>query len=84
MIGSAINIIKHSKKALKNALGALHDARVDSKGLHRSQKDSLKKAEARLREATKNANYGRPRPSQTAGSASIPAWYACVRHLFLL
>lgn len=48
-----------AKKALKHALGALHDARVDSKGLNKGQKESLKKAEAHLREATKTAEYGK-------------------------
>jgi len=48
----------HAKKALKHALGALHDARVDSKGLDKQQKESLKKAEAKLREATKTADHG--------------------------
>jgi len=46
------------KKALKHALGALHDARVDSSGLDKRQKDTLKKAEAHLREATKTADHG--------------------------
>jgi hypothetical protein len=61
----SIHIIGHSKKALKNALGALHDARVDSQGLDRSQKNSLKKAEAKLREATKNADYGKLKKVKT-------------------
>jgi hypothetical protein len=55
----SVKVTHHAKKALKHALGALHDARVESKGLDKSQKDSLKKAEARLREATKNAEYGK-------------------------
>jgi len=53
----SVKIIGNSKKALKHALGALHDARVESAGLAKDQKDSLKKAEAHLREATKTANY---------------------------
>jgi len=55
----SVKIIGHSKKALKHALGALHEARVDSVGLAKSQKESLKKAGAHLREATKTANYGK-------------------------
>jgi len=54
----SIKITGHAKKALKHALGALHDARVDSQGLSHQQKHSLKKAEARLREATKKADHG--------------------------
>merc|ERR1719353_714465 len=54
----SIKITGHAKKALKHALGALHDARVDSKGLDKDQKHSLKKAEAHLREATKTAEHG--------------------------
>jgi len=55
----SIKVTGHAKKALKHALGALHDARVDSAGLGGHQKESLKKAEAHLREATKTAEYGR-------------------------
>jgi len=55
----SINVTKHAKSALKHALGALHDARVDSKGLSGEQKESLKKAEGQLREATKKADYGK-------------------------
>lgn len=54
----SINITDHAKRALKHALGALHDARVDSNGLDKSQKHSLKKAEAHLREASKKADHG--------------------------
>merc|ERR1719235_2478772 len=55
----SVHIVKHSQKALHHALGALHDARVDTQGLTQDQKDSLKKAEGRLREATKKADYGK-------------------------
>jgi len=51
-------ITGHAQKALKHALGALHDARVDTTGLSHNQRHSLKKAEAKLREATKKADYG--------------------------
>jgi len=54
----SIKVTGHAKKALKHALGALHDARVDSSGLDKRQKDTLKKAEAHLREATKTAEHG--------------------------
>jgi len=55
----SIHITQHAKKALGHALGALHDARVDTTGLSTDQKESLKKAEGQLREATKKADYGR-------------------------
>jgi len=54
----SVKVTGHAKKALKHALGALHDARVDSSGLDKRQKDTLKKAEAHLREATKTAEHG--------------------------
>jgi len=54
----SVKVTQHAKKALKHALGALHDARVESSGLDKRQKDTLKKAEAHLREATKTANHG--------------------------
>jgi len=54
----AIDITGHAQKSLHHALGALHDARVDTSGLSEDQKESLKKAEGRLREATKKAEYG--------------------------
>jgi len=54
----SIKVVGHSKHALKHALGALHDARVESSGLDKRQKDTLKKAEAHLREATKTADHG--------------------------
>jgi len=54
----SVKVTHHAKKALKHALGALHDARVDSSGLDKRQKDTLKKAEAHLREATQTADHG--------------------------
>jgi hypothetical protein len=54
----SVHITKHAKSALKDAREALHAARVDSKGLSGEQKESLKKAEAKLKEATKKATYG--------------------------
>jgi DNA repair exonuclease SbcCD ATPase subunit len=54
----SVHITKHAKSALKDAREALHAARVDTKGLSGDQKESLKKAEAKLREATKKAQYG--------------------------
>merc|ERR1719240_291805 len=53
----SVKVTHHAKKALKHALHALHGARVESAGLDKQQKDSLKKAEARLREATKTADH---------------------------
>jgi len=55
----SIHITKHAKNALHHALGALHDARVETNGLSKAQKESLKKAEGKLREATKTAEYGK-------------------------
>lgn len=55
----SVKVTGQAKKALKHALGALHDARVESSGLDRHQTASLKKAEAHLREATKSADYGK-------------------------
>jgi len=55
----SVKVTGHAKKALKHALGALHAARVDTSGLDQSQKDSLKKAEGHLREATKTAEFGK-------------------------
>jgi hypothetical protein len=54
----SVQVTTHAKSALKHALGALHDARVDSKDLSGEQKESLKKAEGQLREATKKADFG--------------------------
>lgn len=54
----SIKVTGHAKKALTHALGALHDARVDSSGLDHRQRETLKKAEAHLREATKTADHG--------------------------
>jgi len=62
----SVKVTQHAKKALKHALGALHDARVDSSGLDRRQKDTLKKAEAHLREATKTADHGQLKKFQDA------------------
>jgi len=55
----SVKVTGHAKKALQHALHALHDARVDSSGLGKQQKHSLKKAEAHLREATKKADFGK-------------------------
>jgi len=55
----SMKIVGHAKKSLTHALGALHDARVEGAGLGKAQKESLKKAEAHLREATKKADYGK-------------------------
>jgi len=63
----SIKITSHAKSALTHALGALHDARVESSGLNRNQKDSLKSAEAKLREATKSADYGKLKKVKNSG-----------------
>lgn len=54
----SVHITKHARSALKDARQALHEARVDTKGLTKEQKESLKKAEAKLKIATKKASYG--------------------------
>merc|ERR1711865_653546 len=54
----SIKITEHAKSALKNAHDALHRARVDTEGLSSDQKQSLKIAEKKLKEATKDAEYG--------------------------
>jgi len=54
----SIQITKHAKDALKNAHDALHRARVNTEGLSKDQKSSLKKAEKKLHDATKDAEYG--------------------------
>jgi len=55
----SVKVKHHAKAALKHALGALHDARVESAKLNKGQRESLKKAEARLREATQTAEHGK-------------------------
>jgi len=67
----SIHITAHAKKALHHALGALHDARVETEGLSKTQKDSLKKAEGRLREATKKAEYGKLKKLKEKDSVDI-------------
>jgi len=54
----SVHITQHAQSALKDAQNALHTARVNSEGLSKSQKHSLKTAEAKLKEATKVADYG--------------------------
>merc|ERR1711865_65156 len=54
----SVHITQHAQSALKDAQNALHTARVNTEGLSKSQKHSLKTAEAKLKEATKVADYG--------------------------
>jgi len=54
----SVQITAHAKDALKNAHNALHAARVNTAGLSNDQKSSLKKAEKKLHDATKDAEYG--------------------------
>jgi hypothetical protein len=54
----SVHMTEHAKSALKDAHDALHKARVDSAGLSKSQKHDLKQAEAKLKEATKSAEFG--------------------------
>jgi len=54
----SIDITKHAQSALKHASKALHGARVDTSGLSADQKESLRKAEEKLKAATQSADYG--------------------------
>merc|ERR1719409_188182 len=54
----SVQMTEHAKSALKNAHDAVNKARVETEGLNSEQKESLKKAEKRLQEATKAAEYG--------------------------
>jgi len=53
-----VHLTEKAKAALKDAQDSLHKARVNTEGLSSSQKQSLKAAEAKLKEATKKAEYG--------------------------
>lgn len=55
----SVHITQHAQSALKDARESLHKARVNTEGLSKQQKESLKIAEAKLKEATKVAEYGR-------------------------
>jgi len=54
----SIDITSHAQAALKHAKKALHGARVDTSGLSADQKESLRKAEEKLKAATQTADYG--------------------------
>jgi len=54
----SVKLADNAKESLRKAHEAIQKARVDSSGLSGSQKQYLKKAEAKLREATKKAEYG--------------------------
>jgi len=54
----SVQLTDNAKTALENAHEALHKARVGAVGLSAGQKQSLKTAEAKLKEATKKAEYG--------------------------
>jgi hypothetical protein len=54
----SIDITEHAQAALKHAKKALHGARVDTSGLSADQKESLRKAEEKLKDATQAADYG--------------------------
>jgi len=60
----SVHITHHAQSALKDARNALHSARVDTSGLTEGQKKSLKTAEAKLKEATKKAEYGELKTAQ--------------------
>jgi len=67
----SVHITEHAKDALHHALSALHGARVDTKGLNKGQKESLKKAEGKLREATKTADYGKLKKLKDKSAADL-------------
>jgi len=67
----SVHITNHAKDALHHALNALHGARVETKGLNKGQKESLKKAEGKLREATKTADYGKLKKLKEKSAADI-------------
>jgi len=60
----SIKMTEHAKSALKNSLDAVNRARVETSGLSVQQKRSLKLAESKLREATKDADYGSVREAK--------------------
>lgn len=64
----SIHLAHQSQDALSKAHDALHKARVDSAGLSGGQKRSLKAAEAKLKEATKRAEYGEIKNAQYMGA----------------
>jgi len=76
----SVKVTKHAKKALSHALGALHDARVDSAGLDKRQKDTLKKAEAHLRAATKTAEHGELKKIKTEQDLQREKMEADLKH----
>jgi len=60
----SIKMTEHAKSALKNSLDAVNRARVETSGLSVQQTRSLKLAESKLREATKDADYGSVREAK--------------------
>jgi len=62
----SIDITQHAQSALKHARKALHGARVDTSGLSADQKESLRKAEEKLKAATQSADYGKFRNAKYA------------------
>jgi len=71
----SIDITSHAQSALKHARNALHGARVDTSGLSGDQKEALRKAEEKLKSATRQADYGsldsRKLTREHEGSASL-------------
>jgi len=55
----SVHLTEHAQSALKDAQEALHKARVNTAGMSDRQRSSLKAAEAKLKEATKRAEYGK-------------------------
>jgi hypothetical protein len=55
----SVKVLEKSQSALKDAKDALHGARVNAMGLSKEQAESLKNAEAKLKDATKAGDYGK-------------------------
>jgi len=64
----SIDITSHAQSALKHAKRALHGARVDTSGLSSEQKESLRKAEEKLKAATQKADYGKLSDAKLTGT----------------
>lgn len=54
-----VNVVRETQFSLDKSRRAVHDARATTEGLSRRQKELLKNAEAKLRDATRRAEYGK-------------------------
>eukprot|EP00747_Dinoflagellata_sp_TGD_P124452 gnl/TRDRNA2_/TRDRNA2_173990_c3_seq11.p1 gnl/TRDRNA2_/TRDRNA2_173990_c3~~gnl/TRDRNA2_/TRDRNA2_173990_c3_seq11.p1 ORF type:complete len:561 (+),score=168.52 gnl/TRDRNA2_/TRDRNA2_173990_c3_seq11:93-1775(+) len=55
----SIHITQHAQTALKRARDTIRDARANTKGLNKAQRELLRTAESQLRDATQAAEYGK-------------------------